>query len=193
MDTSRRRRRARRIAPLAVAGALLLTVPVVHADVKNNPENKSLPPSANPGYFLGYPTGTYSWHGCTATATKASLADRIPGAPALAKGSHQRAVTFTVRQSAPYVSWQVKDGWTICGVQASAQLSNKDVDADLLAEIGYTSGRKKGSTAKDGKETIRVPIAKKAIDRAEFEQYEGKTFSIVQLQDVTVYIKRLKK
>ena len=80
---------------------------------------------------------------------------------------------------APYISWVVKDGWTICGVQASAVLSNPDVDADLLAEIGYTSGRAKGSTAKgDGKETIAVPIPKKAIDRAEYEQYEGKTFSI---------------
>jgi hypothetical protein len=76
-------------------------------------------------------------------------------------------------------------------VQASAVLRNADVDADLLAEIGYTSGRQAGSTARgDGRETISVPIPRKAIDRAEYERYEGKTFSIVSIQDVTVYVKR---
>ncbi len=180
--------------PLAALAALtLVAVPVAQAGVKDNPENKKLPPTANAGYFLGYPTGTYSWHGCTATATKGTLSARVPGAPPLAKGSRQRTVTFKVSTTAPYVSWVVKDGWTICGVQASAVLSNPSVDSDLLAEIGYTSGRGKGSTAKgDGDETIAVPIPKKAIDRAEYEQYEGKTFTINYLQDVTVYVKRVK-
>jgi hypothetical protein len=179
----------RRIS-LAALAVLLLAAPAVAAGLRDNPEYKRLPPTANAGYFLGYPSHTYSWHGCTATATKASLR-RIPEAPILLRGTKQGAVTFTPQLGTPpYISWQAKRGWTICGVQASAVLRNPDVDADLLAEIGYTSGRQKGSTARDGRETIRVPIPRKAIDRAEYERYEGKTFSIVSIQDVTVYVKR---
>ncbi len=180
----------RRIS-LAALLARALAAPATAAGIRDHPENKRLPPTANPGYFLGYPSGTYSWHGCTATATRASLR-RVAQAPPLHRGSKQGAVSFTVQLgTAPYISWQAKRGWTICGVQASAVLRNPDVDADLLAGIGYTSGRQKGSTARgDGRETISVPIPRKAIDRAEYERYEGKTFSIVSIQDVTVYVKR---
>lgn len=182
--------RSRRAAGLTTLLAVLLAAPAAHAALRDSPEYKRLPPTANAGYFLGYPSGTYSWHGCTATATKASVR-RLPQAPPLMRGTKQGAVTFTATLGAPpYISWQAKRGWTICGVQASAVLRNPDVDADLLAEIGYTSGRQKGSTARDGRETIRVPIPRKAIDRAEYERYEGKTFSIVSIQDVTVYVKR---
>ncbi|HEU4703515.1 MAG TPA: hypothetical protein VFS37_13615 [Conexibacter sp.] len=182
--------RSRRVAGLTTLLALLLSASVAHAAARGNPETKRLPPTANAGYFLGYPSGTYSWHGCTATATKASLR-RIPQAPPLHRGTRQGAVSFTAQLGTPpYIAWQAKRGWTICGVQASVLLRHPEVDADLLAEVGYTSGRQKGSTAPDGRETIRVPIPKKAIDRAEYERYEGKTFSIVSVQDVTVYVKR---
>lgn len=177
-------------AGLAVALALTLAAPAAAISIRDNPENKRLPPTANPGYFLGYPSGTYSWHGCTATAIRASL-NRVAEAPQVGRGSRQSAVTFTAQLGTPpYISWQAKRGWTICGVQASVVLRNDTVDADLLAEVGYTSGRQKGSTARDGRETIPVPIPRKAIDRAEYERYEGKTFSIVSIQDVTVYVKR---
>ncbi len=177
---------------LAALAALTIAAPLAQA-AATNPETQQLPPTANPGYLLGYPTGTYQWHGCKATATKASLSDRIPGSPPFYKGTHQGAVSFKVSRTAPYISWQVKDGWKICGVEGAAQLTNPAVDEDLLAEVGYTSGAKKGSTAKDGRETIKVPIGKKAIDRGpEFEKFEGKTFSIVLLQDVTVYVKRVR-
>ena len=181
--------RPRRAAALAVA-ALALAAPAASAALKDSPEYKRLPPTANAGYFLGYPSGTYSWHGCTATATKASLR-RVPEAPLLSRGTRQNTVSFTAMLGTPpYISWQAKRGWTICGVQASVLLSHPDVGALLLAEIGYTSGRQKGSTARDGRETISVPIPRKAIDRAEFERYEGKTFTISSVQDVTVYVKR---
>lgn len=186
------------VAVLALAApaiaTLVLAAPAVAASaLRNNPEHKRLPPTANAGYFLGYPSGTYSWHGCTATATRGRV-DRLPQAPALLRGTKQNAVSFTVKLGlAPYIAWRAKRGWTICGVQASARLRHADVDADLLAEIGYTSGRQQGSTARgDGRETIRVPIPRKAINRGEFERYEGKTFSIVSIQDVTVYVKRVR-
>jgi hypothetical protein len=187
MTTNRFLRRATGLAALA----LTLLAPAAQAALRDSPEYKRLPPTANAGYFLGYPSGTYSWHGCTATATKASLR-RIAQAPPLVRGTRQGTVSFTAQLGTPpYISWQAKRGWTICGVQASVLLRNPTVDADLLAEIGYTSGRQKGSTARgDGRETIRVPIPRKAIDRAEYERYEGKTFSIVSVQDVTVYVKR---
>jgi hypothetical protein len=176
--------------PLAALAALLIVVPLAGASLKDSPEYKKLPPTANAGMLLGYPTGTYSWHGCTATATATSAFERIPGSPPFTKGSRQRAVTFQVAKTAPYISWQVKAGWTICGVEGAAQLTNPKVDSDLLGEIGYTSGRTKGSTAKDGRETIKVKIPKKGIGHAGFEKFEGKTFGVVQLQDVTVYVKR---
>lgn len=186
MTTNRSLRRATVLAALA----LTLAASSAYAALSDSPEYKRLPPTANAGYFLGYPSATYSWHGCTATATKASLR-RIAQAPLLRRGTRQGAVALTARLGTPpYLSWQVKRGWTICGVQASVLLRNPEVDADLLAEIGYTSGRQKGSTAPDGTETIRVPIPRKAIDRAEYERYEGKTFSIVSVQDVTVFVKR---
>jgi len=176
---------------LAALALLALASPAAAAGLRDSPEYKRLPPTANAGFFLGYPSGTYSWHGCTATATR-SVVNRLPQAPPLHRGSKQGAVSFTVQLgTAPYIAWRAKRGWTICGVQAAAVLRNADVDSDLLAEIGYTSGRQAGSTARgDGRETISVPIPRKAIDRAEYERYEGKTFSIVSIQDVTVYVKR---
>jgi hypothetical protein len=189
MTTSRFRPRPRRAAGLAVLALLALAVPAALAAPRANPETKSLPPTANPGALLGYPTPTYQWHGCTATSTKSGPFERVPGAPANAKGTHQAAVTFTVLRTAPYVSWQAKPGWTICGVEVSAVLTNADVDSDLLGEIGYTSGRQRGSTARDGRETIMVKIARGAIGYADFRKFEGKTFAIREIQDVAVFVK----
>lgn len=188
-----------RIRPLVtvaatVLGALLL-VPGISTGqgLRSSPEYKKLPPSANAGYFLGFPSPTYSWHGCTATASRVplrTLQSPIPGEPRVGNGTTPSAVTFTTTVGAPYVSWKVKRGWTICGVQASAVLRNPKVTADLLAEIGYRSSADSGSTSRDGRETLRVPIPKRAIDRGEFERYEGKVFSIVEVRSVTVFVKR---
>lgn len=188
-----------RIRPLAAISAAvlgtLLLAPAIAAgqSQRSSPEYKRLPPSANAGLFLGFPSPTYSWHGCTATATRVALKalqQPIPGEPRAGSGTTPSAVTFTATVGAPYLSWKVKRGWTICGVQAAALLRNPDVDADLLAEIGYRSDPKSGSTAKDGRETLRVPIPRRAIDRGEFERYEGKVFSIAEIRSVTVFVKR---
>ena len=185
----------RSISRPAAVGALalvaLLAPAVVAAKAPVNPETKSLPPTANPGYLLGYPTPTYEWHGCKATATQSSQFERVPGAPPNYKGSRQGAVTFrTSLGTSPYISWQVKRGWTICGVEAAVVMANPTVDSELLGEIGYTSGRQRGSTASNGRETIRVHIKKGAIGYADFAKFEGKTFSIDYVQDVAVFVKR---
>jgi hypothetical protein len=181
---------SRRVAALAALAAALLLAPAALAAPRGNPETKSLPPTANPGYLLGYPTPTYQWHGCTATATRSTLFERVPGAPPNAKGNHQGAVQFTTSMSAPYVTWQAKRGWKICGVEAAVVLENPTVDSLLLAEIGYTSGAQRGSTARDGRETILVPIKRGAIGYQDFAKFEGKTFTIDRIQDVAVFVKR---
>ena len=121
----------RSISRPAAVGALalvaLLAPAVVAAKAPVNPETKSLPPTANPGYLLGYPTPTYEWHGCKATATQSSQFERVPGAPPNYKGSRQGAVTFrTSLGTSPYISWQVKRGWTICGVEAAVVIGQPD-------------------------------------------------------------------
>ncbi|HEX5145558.1 MAG TPA: hypothetical protein VFV85_00940, partial [Conexibacter sp.] len=181
--------RFRRAAGLAVCALLAVSVPALAAH-RQDPETKSLPPTANPGALLGYPTPTYEWHGCRATATASSPFERPPGAPPRYKGSRQGAVRFTVGNAAPSISWQAKPGWRICGVEAAAVLDNPTVDSELLGEIGYTSGVQRGSTAPDGRETIRVHIKRGAIGYADFRKFEGKTFSIAYVQDVAVFVKR---
>jgi hypothetical protein len=162
------------------------------AAVKSNPENnKRLGPTANPGYFLGYPSPTYSWHGCTKTS-RASLQPRIPQAPQFGKGNAQGAITFTTNRAArPFYSWKAKKGWKICGVQVSVVLSNPNVDSDLLGSAGYTSGYFAGSTAKTAVgETIKVKIAKNAINHRDFVDYEGRTYAMDSIVDVTVFVKK---
>lgn len=168
----------------------LLALPSSATAAKSNPEVDKLPPSANPGYFLGHPSPTYSWHGCTKSANRLTLAPPVPGQPDIGRGTKQKSVTFAVQSSPPYASWRVKPGWKICGVQIGVVLDNPTVSAMLMAEVGYTSGVKKGSTNANGRETIQVTIPTKGIGRAGFEEFEGKTFSIRSVQHVTVFVKK---
>lgn len=175
----------------SVAAALAFCVMATPAAAaKSNPERDKLPPSANAGYFLGSPTATYSWHGCTKTATAHSPAPPVDGEPELPRGSKQKAVTFTILRTAPYVAWEVKTGWKICGVQVAAVLESPAVSALLLAQAGYTSGSKSGSTSPTGTETIPVPIPENGIGYQGFEEFEGQTFSMKSIQQVTVFVKK---
>ncbi len=173
---------------MSVLGLSMMLTPASAA--KSNPEADKLPPSASAGYFLGYPGPTYSWHGCTKTATTRSPAPPVAGEPLVRKGTKQKAVTFTVQRTAPYVSWEVKSGWKICGVQVGVILDNPTLTSQLLAEVGYTSGAKKGSTSSTGTETIPVTIPTKGIGREGFEKYEGLTFSMERIQHVVVFVKK---
>jgi len=179
----------RKSVPVALA-LCLVAAPSFAVSVKNNPENKKLPPTANVGYFMGYPNPTYSWHGCTKSATKKTLAPPVTGQPEVFKGNKQKAVEFTVQSTTPYVSWKAKKGWKICGVQAGVVLENPAVNSLLLAEAGYTSGKKRGSTVEAGSETIQVRIPTNGIRAEGYEQFEGKTFSIKSVQHVTVFVKK---
>jgi len=171
-----------------------VAAPALGAGVKKNPENdKSRGPATDAGYFLGYPSPTYQWHGCTKSDTRDWPIPLAGQTGWKAKGT-SRYVRFTVIAGGgfPRFAWKAKPGWRICGVQAAMQLRSSAVRSDLLAEAGYTSGPTEGSTSKaaNGAETVKVTIPKNGIRKQGFEQYEGKTFSIVAFQSVTVFVKR---
>jgi len=185
-------RAARRFA-VPVAAALVLTLAVASAALAaSNPEtDKSLGPSATQGHFLGYPTPTSSWHGCTKEDTQWWPTSLVSGNPTTSPSTH-RYVTFTVNTKAyPLVTWTAKAGYRICGVEAAVQLTSPQVrGSDLLAEASYTSAPTKGTTALNGRETIKVRIPTKGINQAGFEEFEGKTFSMFAFQAVTVFVKK---
>lgn len=189
-----------RATGLALTTIAVASVGATAAQGKANPETKRFPPTAHTGYFLGAPSPTYSWHGCTATAAAASLAEvekPTPGIRPDPRGTKQSAVTFTRTVGAPHLAWKAKPGWTICGVQAAVHLTHPDVRATLVATAGYPSGTKNGATATDGKETLSVPIPKKRKYEFDgeplFEQFRGKVTTIDQVRVVTVFVRRTAK
>jgi hypothetical protein len=184
----------RTIAALAAATLLASATAATPAQAKVNPEtNAKLGPTESAGHYLSYPTPTYQWHGCKLTARAEALDnEEIPGAPAFRKGTRQSAVTFTVNPTQPYISWKVKAGYTICGVQASVLLGRADDDTLHLAEIGYTSSRTKGSTVTSGGETIKVKIPKDEPDEEVRRTMGGKTYDIASPRDITVFVKKKK-
>jgi hypothetical protein len=180
----------RSTAVALVLFVILVLAAVGEAKVRLSSENNpKLGPRDNAGQFLGSPTATYEWHGCIRTATAHLPQALAPGATLPDPGKAQRHVTFTVNAAAPFFTWKVKKGWKICGVEISAELANPTVRSDLLGEAGYTSGATSGSTAKSGRETIKVKIRKNAINEA-FREFEGKTYAIAVIQDVTVFVKK---
>ena len=122
------------------------------ASAKVNPEtNAKLGPTDDPGHYLSYPTPTYQWHGCQLTSRAQALdLEEIPGAPAFGKGTKQSAVTFTVTPTQPCISWKVKPGYKICGVQASVLLGRPD------EEVRRTMGGKTYSIASPRDITVFV-------------------------------------
>ena len=183
---------ARRLAlPLATALILAAAVASVAVAASNPETDKSLGPSATQGHFLGYPTPTFSWHGCKKEDTQWWPISLVSGNPTTSPSTH-RYVTFTVNNKAyPLVTWKAKAGYRICGVEAAVQLTSPQVRGnDLLAEASYTSGPTSGTTAVDGREKIKVRIPTKGINRAGFEQFEGKTFTMFAFQAVTVFVKK---
>lgn len=183
----------RRLLVITLLALATVAAPALAAGVRKNPENdKTRGPARDAGYFLGYPSPTYQWHGCTKSDTH-DWPIPLAGQPNWRARGTSRYVRFTVTAGGgfPRFAWKVKPGWRICGVQAAVQLRSPAVRSDLLAQAGYTSGPTEGSTSKaaNGAEKIRVTIPKKGIRKQGFEQYEGKTFSIVAFQSVSVFVK----
>lgn len=175
---------------LAIAALVSVAVPAAAVGAVNRENDKRRKPTQDAGYFLGYPSPTYSWHGCTKVDTAYNPIPYSADSPVQGKTT-QKYVRFTVLPNGyPRFSWKVKAGWRVCGVQGAFVLSNKSASADLLAEAGYTSSTTAGQTAKNGVETIKVPIPKDSIRARGFEEFEGKTFDIKSVQSISVFVKK---
>jgi hypothetical protein len=181
-----------------LVAVLGLVLPTSAQAMKPNPEADPRDPDQDAGYFLGYPSPTYSWHGCTKTSTQDTPTTLDPGVPGIAPGNKQKKVEWTVEESttatAKYVvKWKVKDGWKICGAQVAMLGSSPDADADYAMQAGYTSKGKKGSTVTSGSETIKVKITKQDCHELGIDKSNAGTFSIVRLYAITVFIKKATK
>ena len=181
----------RLILPLIAAAALGTAATGAAAKGASNPETDArLGPADGPGHFLGYPSPTYSWHGCTKEDTQWWPVSLVTGNRTTSPSTH-RYVTFKVNQSGyPRITWKAKPGYRICGAEAAVELNSPQVSEDLLAEASYTSGATTGATAKNGRETVKVRIPHNGIGDAGFKQFEGKTFSVFAFQAVSVFVKK---
>ena len=192
----------RALATLAVPGLLLSLAPLAPAtaDRKPLPEaNAQAKPNDDQGYFLGYPSPTYAWHGCHKTSSVVTPAPReveVPEQPA--KGNAQGKVTWTTTTSTTatsgyIVSWKVADGWKICGVEAAILGDAPDNPYLTAMQVGYTSKATKGSTTTAGSETIKFKLSKKDCQEIGIDaQYAG-NFSISKIYGLTAYVKKAKR
>jgi hypothetical protein len=184
------------LVALTLTGLLLASGSAVARPT--NPEgNANAKPNDDAGYFLGYPSETYQWHGCTKTSTEQTPASLDEGVPAPGQGNAHNKVTWTVTTTsaatAGYVlSWKVADGWKICGAQAAILGADPNQSFDLAMEAGYTSKGSKGSTVTSGSETIRVKLSKKDCKEIGVDPTYAGNYAISKIYAVTVFIKKKK-
>lgn len=179
--------------------ALVALASVAAAAFAVGPEtNKKRKPDQDAGHFLGHPTPTYSWHGCTKTSTFQTPVTRPAGLPPHVKGTNQGKVEWSTTSSPTatasggvVVKWEVDKKWKICGVQVAVRGSHKDLSTDLAMMAGYTSGGKKGNTVKSGREKIKVSISKKEASMGGLEsKFGGKKYKIENIYSIAVFIKK---
>ena len=185
----------RALAVLALSGLTLATAGPALA-TKPTPEgNSHAKPNDDEGYFLGYPSETYQWHGCTKTSTQQTPATLDDGVPAPGKGNAHNKVTWsttpsTTATSRYVLSWKVADGWKICGAQAAILGFDDQATFDLAMEVGYTSKGTKGSTVTSGSETIVTKLSKQDCKELGIDpQFKG-SWGIRKIYAVTVFIKK---
>jgi hypothetical protein len=176
---------------VAIAGA---ASPALAAARGSNPEtNASLGPETGAGHYLAGQSESAQWHGCRKEDIQWFPTSLLSGQPTTSPSSH-RYVTFTVKPGAlPTFSWKVKAGYTICGVEAFATLASAETKGgELLAWASYKSGPASGSTALDGKETVKVHMPKDldVEDQPDLKIYEGKTLGMYAFQAIAVYVKK---
>jgi hypothetical protein len=180
-----------------VASGLLLAV-AAPAQAARNPEaDKNAKPDQDAGYFLGYPSPTYQWHGCSKTSTEQTPATLDEGVPAPDQGTAHNKVkwtlTTTTAATAGYVlSWKVAAGWKICGAQASVLGSEAGKSFDLAMQTGYTSKAGKGSTVTSGAETIRAKVSKKDCQDLGVDSSYAGSYAISKIYAITVFVKKKK-
>jgi hypothetical protein len=155
--------------------------------------DRSLGPGVGAGHYLPGQDSSFSWHGCTRSDKQWYPLSLLDGRQTTAPSTH-RYVTFTVKRGAwPYFSWKVKAGYSICGAQAYATLAGPTTRGiELLAWASYRSGAASGSTATDGRETVRVhmPARLDVEDQPDLRVFEGQTVGMDAFQAMTVYVKK---
>jgi hypothetical protein len=186
-------RPARLIACLVVLAAVGAS-PAVAAQHASNPETDArLGPEVGAGHYLPGQSESGRWHGCAKQDIQWFPTSLLSGQPTTAPNSH-RYVTFTVNPSGrPTFSWKAKAGYRICGVEAFVTLASAETQGgELLAWASYKSGPTSGSTATDGKETVKVhmPQDLEVEDQPDLKIYEGKTLGMYAFQAIAVYVKR---
>ena len=172
----------RRVLVALVAAAVLWPT-AANGEAASPRSTASRGPDQDAGYFLGYPSPTYSWHKCTKTSSMATPTPLDPGVPGAGKGTKQNKVTWTLEQpsgaGAGYtLKWKVAKGWKICGAQVALRGYKADADADYAMEAGYTSKGTKGSTVTTGSETIQVKLSKQDCDEIGIDKKYAGTWSI---------------
>jgi hypothetical protein len=175
--------------------AVLLAVGATPAlAAKSNPEtDKSLGPTAGAGHYLPGQSNTAKWHGCSRSDIRWYPVSLLSGNQTTSQ-STSRYVTFAVQQgSYPYFSWKAKAGYKICGAEAYATLANAQTAGnELLAWASYKSNATSGSTALDGKETVKVhmPTRLDVEDQPDLKVFEGQTVGMYAFQAMAVYVKK---
>jgi hypothetical protein len=177
------------LAALVVAGA----TPAAALAARSPETDRSLGPGAGAGHYLEGQDSSASWHGCSRSDKQWYPTSLLDGRQTIAPSTH-RYVTFTVRQGSwPYFSWKAKSGYSICGVEAYATLAGPTTGGnELLAWVSYKSQAASGSTATDGRETVRVhmPARLDVEDQPDLRVFEGQTVGMGAFQAVTVYVKK---
>ena len=176
----------------ATAAVLVLATGGVAAAAHKDPfTNTHAAPGDDAGRFLGNAVPDFEWHGCKHTSVWVNPDGLPDGAQPIDPGDKQSAVTFKQqgRGVYPLLSWTVNSHYTICGVEAMTELYNKTEDALFYGSTAYTSGRTKGETAKNGRETLKVKVRKNQVD-GDQAHFGGKTYTIFAFDAVAVYIKK---
>jgi hypothetical protein len=185
-------------AALAASGVLLAGAGPAMARPPSPEADSQAKPDDHAGYFLGYPSETSQWHGCTKTSTEQTPATLDEGVPAPGRGNAHNKVTWTATTTsaatAGYVlSWKVADGWKICGAEAAILGSDPHQSFDLAMEAGYPSKRTKGSTVTSGAETVRVKLSKKDCKKLGIDAASAGDYAVSKIYAITVFVKKKQK
>jgi hypothetical protein len=177
------------LAALVAVGA----APAAALAARSPETDRSLGPGAGAGHYLPGQSNTGQWHGCARSDVQWYPLSLISGSQTTSQ-STSRYVTFTVKRGDfPYFSWKAKAGYAICGAEAFATLAGPTTrGTELLAWASYASGATSGTTATDGRETVRVHMPKRldADDQPDLKVFEGQTVGMDAFQAMAVYVKK---
>jgi hypothetical protein len=160
----------------------------------SDPEtNKALGPSVGAGHYIGGQSESGAWHGCTKSDVQWGPRSFVTGQQTTARSTH-KYVTITPAADGvyPMFTWKVKAGYKICGAEAFAAVSGPTTaGGQLLTWVSYTSGATSGTTAKDGKETVKVHMPKDLADeQPDLKPFAGATVGIDAFQAIAVFVKK---